>query len=647
MGLAACGPGLPSDFEALHLAGERVAVHTQKAGCRGQLSRTSLQRLAEDGPVHLVEQRAVKLRHLPAVKLVEEMPQAKVDQLFQRQFQRVCSHERPTVPDGEGRGLQHLPGAKVNDGAQGARCGKASPVEVTHVRRSFPPRRWLTPAAAALLLGGFAQGPGRLAHAAPDTSRPSPDGGAAAQRLVLFVTADLQGQLMPCGCSAGMRGGLGRAAAQVAEARAQGLPTLYLDAGDALFDRAGLQPDEAVEAERKAQAVAEALVAMGLAGRAVGPLDEVQGADFRRSLGLPEYAAGSANLLRGGSHPVGVVVGRSAKELAQGAARVRGQGAEFVLALYGGSLDGAVAASRDIEGVDLVVSAQDAALVSLDDESRLARSGVPVARIQSRGRALLRVDLVFDGTGRFRLFSSPDDVLREAATLDERIALLKKELAQPGQGAERKRLLTERLGTLVNRRGGLAPAPPLSGANGFTVRFIPLETTLPSDAAVDKVVAKFDEEVSALNLAWAKAHGQDCPAPAKGEAAYLGNASCARCHSAAFGVYQTTGHPHAYQALAGVHKQYRLECVACHVVGFQQPGGVCRVDRPAGREGVGCENCHGPGSLHAAQPSAQPIPRPAPTRSVCVGCHTPEDSPHFDFSVYLPRVLGPGHAAKR
>ncbi len=386
---------------------------------------------------------------------------------------------------------------------------------------------------------------------------------------------------------------------------------------------------------------------MGLLARATGPLDDVQGPGFRRSLGLPELSSGTGRLISVGGHRLGVVAAHSAEELAQAAARVRADGAEFVVGLYGGPLDAALSAVHGTEGLDLVVSAQDAPLVSVGDESRLVRGPVPVARVQSRGRALLRVDLVFDGSGRFQLFGSPEDVMREAATLDERIALLKKELALPGQSRERKDLLTERLKTLVDKRGALAPAPPVSGVNGFTVRFIPLETTLPSDAAVDSVVAAFDADVSKLNLAWAKAHGRDCPPPGEGEAAYLGNAGCKACHAASFVVYRETGHARAYQQLENVHQQYRLECVACHVVGFQQPGGVCRVDHVATREGVGCENCHGPGSLHAARPNTQPMPRNAPTGGVCVGCHTPENSPHFDYSLYLPRVLGPGHVARR
>ena len=524
----------------------------------------------------------------------------------------------------------------------------AGPVEVTHVRRKIPLRSRLAPALLAFLLEGCTRNAMPAAPAPREAAaRTPPDAGTSAQRVALFVTADLQGQLTPCGCSQGMRGGLGRAAAQLARAREQGLPVLYLDAGDALFARGGLQPDETVEEERKAKAVADALRAMGLTLRFPGPLDDVQGAAFRQGLGLPELGPGAGRLLHVGGHTLGVLAARSPAELSQAGKQLREQGAEFVLALYGGPVDRAVAAVHGAEAVDLVVAAQDGAPVSVGDDSRLVRADVPVVRLQSRGRALLRVDLVFDGTGRFKLFTSSEDVERERALLDERIELLLREMALPGQDAELRRLLTARLATLVDRRVALAPPPPLAGANGFTARPIALESTLPSDPGVDAVVAAFDRDVSELNLAWARAHGRDCPPPASGEAAYVGNARCLSCHAAAFDVYQRTGHALAYRTLEEVHQQYRLECVACHVVGIQQPGGVCRVDRVAGRDQVGCENCHGPGSLHATRPAARPIGRPAPDRAVCVGCHTPENSPHFDFAAYLPRVLGPGHGAKR
>ena len=57
---------------------------------------------------------------------------------------------------------------------------------------------------------------------------------------------------------------------------------------------------------------------------------------------------------------------------------------------------------------------------------------------------------------------------------------------------------------------------------------------------------------------------------------------------------------------------------------------------------MGCESCHGPGSLHVENPSPDTITG-KPGEKVCVTCHNPENSPHFDFATYLPRVLGPGH----
>jgi len=34
-----------------------------------------------------------------------------------------------------------------------------------------------------------------------------------------------------------------------------------------------------------------------------------------------------------------------------------------------------------------------------------------------------------------------------------------------------------------------------------------------------------------------------------------------------------------------------------------------------------------------------------PSKAECTSCHNPENSPHFDFALYLPQILGPGHGA--
>ncbi len=478
-----------------------------------------------------------------------------------------------------------------------------------------------------------------------DAPAPASPGSPAATRFVVFVTADLRGQIAPCGCSEAMRGGLGKTAAIIGKTRASGVPAVFVDAGDALFERTGFAADEAVGERRRAQAIADAFRAMRIGAQFFGPLDDALGPDFRRSLALPELGPGQTRLLDAGRWKLGVVSGTSAAELTAAAAKVRASGARFVVALFGA----APAEAQAARGVDLVVAAQAPETVGAEwDDGRLLRGALPVAQVQSRGRSVLRVD-VSPGPqgGPIELARGQGDIERELKAQGQRLDLLRRELGAVGLSPERKRLLDARLHELVLRREQLAAQAQATALQPgtFTVRFVPVEAALPEDPGVQKIIADYDRDVAQLNLAWAKEHGEPCPPPAKGEAAYAGSEACRSCHPNPFTVYDKTGHARAYTTLESVQKQYRLDCVACHVVGFQQAGGVCRVDQVDGRQNVGCENCHGPGSIHVVDGTAKSVLRPKPGPNVCVGCHTAENSIHFDYATYLPRVLGPGHGA--
>ncbi len=492
--------------------------------------------------------------------------------------------------------------------------------------------------AATLLAGCTRSGSGNVAAPTGPATPP-------ATHFVAFVTADLRGQIAPCGCSEAMRGGLAKIAAIVASTRASGVPVVLVDAGDTLFERTGYAADEAVGERRRAQAIAAAFRAMGIGAQVAGPLDDALGADFRRSLQLPELGPGQTRLLDAGRWKLGLVSGTTAAELSRGAATLRTSGARFVLGLFGAPPAGAQAAT----GVDLVVAAQSPEAVGTEwDDGRLLRGSVPVAEVQSRGRSVLRLE-VSPGPqdGPIGLARGQGDIERELKAQGQRLELLRRELGTPGLAPDRKQALDARLHALVARREQLAIEAQATALEPgtFTVRFVPVEAALPEDPAVQKIVADYDRDVAQLNLAWAREHGEPCPPPAKGEAAYVGNEACRACHPDTFAVYDKTGHARAYATLESVQKQYRLDCVACHVIGFQQAGGVCRVDQVEGRQNVGCENCHGPGSIHVAAGTARSVLRPRPGVRVCVGCHTPENSIHFDFARYLPRVLGPGHGA--
>jgi hypothetical protein len=463
-----------------------------------------------------------------------------------------------------------------------------------------------------------------------------------------MVSADLRGYLGPCGCTEAMRGGIDRAAYQLAVARKSGHPVLYLDGGDALFGTLSFTEAEIPQQERKAEAIAEAFRAMRLSTRATGELDDARGRAFRRSLGLPDLEKGTARVFLQNGVQVGVVAAETDPELLEGSRRARQQGADFVVALLHRSVEGAQQIASDPSLQANLIFATHRANELAGEENLLIRTPVPVAEIQSKGRSLATVEIFARGKGeKFELQRTEQEAERSLSVLSERIELLKRELNQWELAEEIKALKREKLAQLVQRRETAASAvsAPSPDRNGFAVRFIPLESTLPSEPEVKAIVSNYQREVGLLNLAWAKAHGGDCAPPTKGEAGFVGNESCRDCHAEAFPVWEKSSHARAYRTLTDLGRQYDLTCIGCHVTGNGRPGGVCRIDKVQGRENVGCESCHGPGSLHLGAPEENKL-LAKPARADCVRCHDPENSPHFEWVRYLPQILGPGHGAK-
>ncbi len=490
---------------------------------------------------------------------------------------------------------------------------------------------------------------GLSACARPVATPASPQ---AAPTLTLFVSADLRGYLAPCGCSENMRGGIARAAHQVLEARRDAPGRVfYVDGGNSLFSSARLTAAQRPQEERKARALAEAFSLMKLDARAVGERDGALGEAFRESLQLPELTSGHMRLFQNGGATIGIAAGSDLTSLQRAARSAKASGARFVVGLFTGTFTEAqrLAAEAGPHGLPLdLIVASHAEGEADGEENRLIRSTPPVARVQSKGRSLMRIDVAFgprtDSEAGFELLTTGDEVAQSLQTLSDRIALSEKQLNQPGLSEESRALRREKLAELVRRRESLADeqAPELGGRDAFSVRFIALDAVLPSAPEGRAIVERYDRDVGKLNLAWAQQHGEDCPPATPEEPGFVGNAPCLACHPQAGAVYEKTKHAHAYETLQTQGKGYHLDCVGCHVTGWQRPDGVCRVDKVEDRASVGCESCHGPGSRHVVEPVKETI-RLGNAPQACVGCHDPENSPHFDFAQYLPVILGPGH----
>ena len=131
-------------------------------------------------------------------------------------------------------------------------------------------------------------------------------------------------------------------------------------------------------------------------------------------------------------------------------------------------------------------------------------------------------------------------------------------------------------------------------------------------------------------------------APEVTPAAYVGTAACTGCHPAATEAWNRSGHAKALSTLTEAQHGSDPECLTCHVKGFRQPGGWAGKSTPE-LDNVGCEACHGPGSVHAAAPAGTGARRykgaPAGTgASACLTCHTRDNSPDFVWSGYWPQV---------
>jgi hypothetical protein len=139
------------------------------------------------------------------------------------------------------------------------------------------------------------------------------------------------------------------------------------------------------------------------------------------------------------------------------------------------------------------------------------------------------------------------------------------------------------------------------------------------------------------------------------EATYVGSDTCRRCHKAAYEVWNSHPHSHAYKTLENAKhpslRQYDGECVVCHTTGFGYQSGYRSEKATPKLLKVGCESCHGPASLHVKDQNdlqlraalnpwkAKPgeDPEKVATRiqiKVCNKCHDEDNSYHFKYEEY-------------
>jgi len=141
-----------------------------------------------------------------------------------------------------------------------------------------------------------------------------------------------------------------------------------------------------------------------------------------------------------------------------------------------------------------------------------------------------------------------------------------------------------------------------------------------------------------IKMRAAKAAGTRVPMllDAKG---YSGNDVCGICHEQEYATWQYTAHSTAFDTLVTHTANRRTDCIGCHVIGFEEPGGFNFLRQPEHLENVGCESCHGRGGPHLTPnfvPRAEDSSRDY--EQVCATCHNPKHSLGFEFANFHPRI---------
>ena len=131
-------------------------------------------------------------------------------------------------------------------------------------------------------------------------------------------------------------------------------------------------------------------------------------------------------------------------------------------------------------------------------------------------------------------------------------------------------------------------------------------------------------------------------------ATFVGAQACKECHPNTYQFWSTTHHAQAFKTLKNDKKPntiFDAECASCHTTGFEYTSGWRSETATPHLAGNQCENCHGPGSKHVAEPDNAEFRKlitvkaeQAKKTGFCERCHDAENSRKFDFATYWDKI---------
>jgi len=182
-------------------------------------------------------------------------------------------------------------------------------------------------------------------------------------------------------------------------------------------------------------------------------------------------------------------------------------------------------------------------------------------------------------------------------------------------------------------RRTIALFPTFSGS-------VPIAYFINTQGAIEYAHIGFSNDLKDVyRMQLRKLAGMDNP-PLLVTDGYSGEQRCEICHEQQHLQWSLTGHATAFSSLQRKGATDKQACIACHVTGYEQPGGY-QPERPNQQlHNVQCESCHGPGyqSCSAYTGKKEPSKKASQWKALCVQCHTEKESLNFVFPNRFSRV---------
>ncbi len=377
--------------------------------------------------------------------------------------------------------------------------------------------------------------------------------------LPVYFTCDTRGRLEPCGCFTGQFGGLTRLKTVLdAEAPAN---ALRLDVGDAI---GGREDYDLIEYRYLLRAFAAMKYDALNVGHREARLSTAQLQEIKRTSPVPIL---SANLL---DKATGKRIFDAYRIVERGGFRIA------------------------------VVGVVDPAGLGEDLGAGLVVAGMESTLSQLLKEVSSKADLVV-----LLAFTDEAGLARLAQQFFEIQIVLGGKVSQPAQELKRENrsliyFVTNESRALALLRLRLQDGAPLAVTRN-EIRL--LHDKIPEDASFRALARAYRDEVqyTALAVDNPTNAASDMVPGVRAVASYVGSQRCVECHDLAGALWARSAHAKAFAVLVQRQADADPKCVGCHTIGFGSVSGYRREFGSEKMVNVGCESCHGPGSLHVRQ----------------------------------------------